>query len=121
MCKVNNMPKEDALLTGCGEFCGSCPYYLGEKPIRCLGCSAQRGRPFWGECKIYSCIDSHEVSHCGLCTAFPCDQFVNHYDPNNPEGQRNAAVRAGVLAYRAKHGDEKTLALIQKLGKPRRA
>jgi hypothetical protein len=41
---------------------------------------------------------------------------MNHYDPNNPEGQRNAATRAGVLAYRAKQGDEKTLTLIRKIG-----
>jgi len=46
---------------------------------------------------------------------FPCDFFVEHFDPNNPEGQRNAVTRAGLLAYRKKHGDKKWLNLVTKL------
>jgi hypothetical protein len=46
---------------------------------------------------------------------------MNHYDPNNPEGQRNAVVRAGILAYRTEHGDKKTLEMLNKLRNPHRA
>jgi hypothetical protein len=57
------------------------------------------------------------MAHCGECGEFPCEQFIGHYDPNNPEGQRNAVVRAGVLSYRAKHGDQKTSILLNKIEK----
>jgi hypothetical protein len=71
-------------------------------------------------------VNKHSVDHCGVCEEFPCEefpceQFMNHFDPNNPEGQRNAVTRAGVLAYRAKHRDEKTSALLKKIEKPHRA
>ena len=46
--------------------------------------------------------------------------LVNHYNPNNPQGQRNAVVRVGVLAYRSKHGDDDAVALLEKMGKPSR-
>jgi hypothetical protein len=117
------MSKGFGLLTVCGEDCGHCQNYLGEKQPRCAGCDALKGKPFWatGTCPIYACTNKQGVNHCGVCKEFPCEQFMNHYDPNNPEGQRNAVARAGILAYRAKHGDEKASALLNKLGKPRRA
>ena len=61
---------------------------------------------------------SRDVDHCGLCGDFPCDDLINHYNKNNPHGQRNAVTRAGVLAYLSKHGDEQALELLRKLGKP---
>jgi hypothetical protein len=117
------MPKEFGLLTVCGSDCGYCANYLGEKQPRCAGCVALRGKPFWatGVCPIYGCVNKHGVDHCGVCEEFPCEQFINHFDPNNPEGQRNAVTRAGVLAYRAKHRDEKTSALLNKIEKSHRA
>jgi hypothetical protein len=66
-------------------------------------------------------VNKHSVDHCGVCEEFPCEQFINHFDPNNPEGQRNAVTRAGVLAYRAKHRDEKTSVLLNKIEKSHRA
>jgi hypothetical protein len=117
------MPEEFGLLTVCGGDCGHCPNYLGEKQPRCAGCAALKGKPFWvtGACKVYACANKNSVSHCGICKEFPCEQFMNHYDPSNPEGQRNAATRAGILAYRAKHGDEKTSILLNKLEEPHHA
>ena len=112
------MSDELTLMAGCGSYCGSCPNYLGESVPRCAGCSATKGHPFWGECALYSCIESKGVAHCGLCGDFPCDDLINHYNKNNPHGQRNAVTRAGVLAYRSKHGDEQALELLRKLGKP---
>jgi len=43
--------------------------------------------------------------------------LATHYDPDNPEGQRNAVVRAGILAYRTRHGDDKALELFRKIRK----
>lgn len=119
---VNDMSKEFGLLTVCGGDCKRCPNYLGEKQPRCAGCDTLKGKPFWanGVCPIYACVNKQGVDQCGVCKDFPCEQFMNHYDPNNPEGQRNAVVRAGVLAYRTKHGDEKASDLLNKLEKPRR-
>lgn len=118
-----DMSRESELLTICGSDCGYCSNYLGEKQPQCAGCTALKGKPFWvkGVCSIYACTEKKGVTHCGVCTEFPCEQFMNHFDPNNPEGQRNATVRAGVLAYRAKHGDKKVSALLSKIEKPRRA
>jgi len=57
------------------------------------------------------------VRHCGACVEFPCDKFVETFDPNNPEGSRNAVYRAGIEAYRARHGDEKATILSRKTSK----
>jgi len=113
------MAEERGLLSGCGEFCGPCPYHTGEKQPPCPGCASHEGHPFWGECKVYECIVAKGVAHCGLCSEFPCDPFVDHYEESAPDGQRAAVHRAGVLAYRARHGDEKTLMLLKKLREPR--
>jgi hypothetical protein len=39
------------------------------------------------------------------------------FDPNDPEGKRSAVYRAGIEAYRARHGDEKATELIRKTTK----
>lgn len=63
---------------------------------------------------MYRCAGDRDVDHCGLCNEFPCDLLAGHYDPDNPEGQKNAVVRMGVLAYRRRHGDRNALALLRK-------
>jgi len=63
-------------------------------------------------------MSGKDIGHHRECEDFPCDKFVGHFNPENPHGQRNALVRAGLLAYRRRHGVEKTLALHGKLGKP---
>ena len=109
------MDDESSLLAGCGEFCGSCPYHTGEKQPLCPGCVSHGGHPFWGECGLHACMEDHGVDHCGACGEFPCDKFIDQFDPNSPEGQRSSIFRAGVLAYRARHGEGKTLELLGKL------
>ena len=101
------------LLAPCGTYCGSCSYFLKEKTPYCPGCKTQKGRPFWGECKLYVCAENHEVEHCGLCNHFPCNLFVDQYDPEH--GQRSAFMRAGLLAYRKKAGTEKYVEMVKKL------
>jgi hypothetical protein len=59
-------------------------------------------RPCWGECQVYSCVSDPDVEYCGVCDEFPCDLLMNYYDPGNPEGPRNAAIRVAVNAYRTK-------------------
>jgi len=101
-------------LNPCGSSCEGCPNHTGARQPACAGCTKTSGHPFWGECKPYSCAISHKADHCGVCGEFPCDLLVGHFDPANPEGQRNAVYRVGVLAYRGRHGEEKALDLIRK-------
>jgi len=66
-----------------------------------------------GECKLYACFRDHEVEHCGLCNDFPCDLFINQYDPEH--GQKSAIMRVGLLIYRKKSGTEKYIEMVKKL------
>jgi hypothetical protein len=70
------------------------------------------GKPFWGTCQTYTCTQSHKVEHCGKCLVFPCREFMTRYDPRH--GPANALMRAGLLAYRAKYGDEEALKILEK-------
>lgn len=103
------------LLTCCGESCKLC-INACERELPCPGCASLEGHLDWGDCKVYPCAAEHGVSHCGVCDEFPCDKFANNYNPDNPHGPRNAIVRVGISAYRARHSDEKTFELLKKLG-----
>lgn len=80
------------------------------EPI-CPGCDVVVGNPFWGNCQTYACVKIHQVEHCGLCSEFPCRDFMKRFDPR--EGPGNALMRAGLLAYRAKYGDEEALLILE--------
>jgi hypothetical protein len=99
--------------SGCGTLCGDCEWFKGEREPYCPGCSEMEGKPFWGSCGLYSCIKDRNVEHCGLCDEFPCDRFIDAYDPS--KGPRSAVLRAGILAYRARHGDAKAVELVRKI------
>lgn len=105
----------DTHYSPCGIVCDECGWFRGEKEPHCPGCTAVKGEPFWGTCLTYSCVEEHGVEHCGLCADFPCDGFIVRYDPR--EGPVNAVIRAGLLAYRAKHGDEKAIELTKRIVK----
>ncbi|NHJ14042.1 MAG: DUF3795 domain-containing protein [Candidatus Thorarchaeota archaeon] len=102
-------------LNPCGHHCDKCPSYFGTGEPACSGCRASNGTPWWGTCRVFKCSAGKGLPHCGLCEQFPCDRLVSHYDPDNPQGPRNAVIRTGILAYRAKHGDDKAIELVQKL------
>jgi len=102
-------------ISGCGILCSDCDFHSGERQPQCPGCNAVKGKPFWGTCNVYSCIKDHGVDQCGKCQEFPCDTFINAYDPS--QGPESALTRAGVVAYRAKHGDKKTAELLRKVSK----
>lgn len=105
----------DIVYAACGLICNDCPWYKGEKEPQCPGCEKIEGKPFWGTCETYKCAIEHGVDHCGLCNEFPCDGFMGRYDPST--GPENAVLRAGLLAYRARHGDEKAIELTRKVDK----
>jgi hypothetical protein len=86
------------LVTPCGSYCGECQNYQKN----CAGCGYVKGKPFWGECRFYSCAREKNVEHCGLCLDFPCEYFMSTYDPS--EGAWRVFYRAGQLAYRKKVG-----------------
>ena len=104
---------EKDLLAPCGTYCGFCPYYIKKRTPHCSGCGAHKGHPFWGKCKLYICAKDHKVEHCGLCSEFPCELFVNQYDPEH--GQQRAFTRAGFLAYRKRAGNDKYVKMFQKV------
>ncbi|MBL7167873.1 DUF3795 domain-containing protein [Candidatus Bathyarchaeota archaeon] len=103
----------DIIFSGCGTVCNDCEYFKGEKEPKCPGCESLRGKPFWGSCPTYACVQDHGVEHCGVCGEFPCDKFIETFDPSH--GQVSSVIRTGLLAYRARHGDEKAMELSRKL------
>jgi hypothetical protein len=101
----------ESLFSPCGIDCGNCEWFKGTMEPKCAGCNAVKGIPFWGKCETYSCTQSHQVDHCGLCEEFTCREFMKRFDPR--EGPANALMRAGVLCYRAKYGDREALELLK--------
>ncbi len=97
------------IFSPCGIVCDDCDWFKGEKEPVCPGCTELEGKPFWGECETYSCVEDKQVDHCGECVEFPCTDFMGRYDPD--EGPLNVVIRAGILAYRKQHGDEKAVEL----------
>jgi hypothetical protein len=110
-CSMN----DDLIFAGCGIICNDCDFFSGKNNPQCPGCIQAKGEPFWGKCQLYFCKKEKSASHCGICGDFPCDTFINQYDPNNPDGQKDAIFRAGILAYRANHDDERAAALSRKV------
>ena len=96
----------------CGIVCSDCEWYKGEREPHCSGCTAVEGKPFWGSCLTYACAKEHGVEHCGLCEEFPCKEFMERFDPS--EGPANSLMRAGLLAYRVKHGDAAAVEVLRK-------
>ena len=90
----------------CGAYCKNCKIY---KKL-CVGCVETEGKPFFlkemnlNVCPVWQCAVKHRVEHCGLCKEFPCDEFLNWYDPKR--GIVTALRRAGLLALRKKIGDK---------------
>ncbi len=101
------------IFSGCGTLCNDCEFYKGETQPQCPGCTAQEGKPFWGACKLFDCMTEHSVAHCGHCEEFVCDLFIDTFDPSH--GPVSAVIRAGILAYRAKHGDAKAAKWVRKI------
>ena len=108
----------EPIFSPCGIYCNTCGWFKGERSPKCNGCKEVKGKPFWGKCLKYSCIKTRDIEHCGLCNEFPCTDYISRYDPR--EGPMNALIRAGLLAYRAKHGDKKALELLEEAERVKR-
>lgn len=42
----------------------------------CMGCRAQDGECFCGDCHLRACCDGKQLDHCGQCGDFPCVEYV---------------------------------------------
>jgi hypothetical protein len=104
----------EKLVAPCGTYCGTCKFLNREEKPSCSGCGNQNGEPFWGKCRLYACAKGR-VEHCGLCDSFPCDLFVDQFDPAH--GQKSAFTRAGLLVYRRKAGTQRFIEMSEKLGR----
>ena len=102
------------LAASCGANCGACEH-LGDK---CRGCGYIKGKPFWTAqfgvdvCPMYDCsVNIHSLEHCGLCSDFPCDLFLEMRDPSLSDQEAEQALedRKNDLIYRAKVGTQKWL------------
>jgi len=100
------------LIAPCGTYCGTCTFLNRQEKPNCLGCGNQNGEPFWGKCKLHTCAKGR-VEHCGECEDFPCDLFVDQFDPAH--GQKSVFTRAGLLVYRRKVGTQKFIEMCEKL------
>jgi len=110
--EVERMNKK--LIAPCGTCCGTCGFLDQKEKPSCSGCGYQNGELFWGKCRLYACAKD-KVEHCGLCEDFPCDLFVNQFDPAH--GQKSAFIRAGLLVYRKRVGTEKFIEMCKILRK----
>ena len=86
------------LASPCGLYCGECLYYKNQ----CQGCVPSGGKPSWGKCRTYACTVEKKVEHCGECTEFPCNRFLNQY--SRELGPWRVFYKAGQLVYRKKIG-----------------
>jgi catechol 2,3-dioxygenase-like lactoylglutathione lyase family enzyme len=100
------------LVPPCGTYCGTCKFLNRKEKPNCSGCGNQKGEPFWGKCKLYACAKDR-VEHCGMCEDFPCDLFVDQFDPAH--GQKSVFTRGGLLAYRRRVGTQRFIEMSQKL------
>lgn len=93
-------------LPPCGAYCEKCDAYKKT----CAGCVETDGKPFFLKemnldiCQVWQCVAEHKVEHCGICKEFPCDKFLNWYDPKR--GIATSLRRAGLLALRKRIRNE---------------
>ncbi|MFQ6082262.1 MAG: DUF3795 domain-containing protein [Candidatus Aminicenantia bacterium] len=91
----------------CGIYCGQCEYF---KKKMCQGCGVQKGKLFWGECPMYICCKNEkELDHCGLCSDFPYQTYLETKDPNDPQADLHKQQNIESLKRRLEIGTEKWL------------
>ena len=88
----------------CGRFCEVCE---AKKEVLCQGCAETNGKPFHLKektCPLWDCAQKHNVEHCGQCAEFPCEKFLNWYNPEH--GKKSVLPYVGLLFIRKKFGIE---------------
>ena len=88
----------------CGRYCALCEAAAAGL---CVGCVATKGQPFHLDgkaCPLWVCAQEQGVAHCGACETFPCETYLNWYNPEH--GQQNVLPYLGLLLIREKLGVE---------------
>ena len=67
---------------------------------------------------VNSMLARKDELNIGVCEQFPCDLFVDQFDPTH--GRKNAFTRAGLLAYRKRVGTQKFIGISKKLEEERK-
>ena len=70
----------------CGIDCSTCKFKTEQD---CKGCKENKGKVFWGECKLYQCNLKKNQAHCGKCEQFPCNMLKEWASSENPERIEN--------------------------------
>lgn len=98
----------------CGSYCDNC---LCLKRKECAGCVETNGKPFYIDqtekdvCPVWECAIERKVEHCGMCSDFPCDMYLDWYCPKI--GRIGTLKCAGLLALRKKIGDKEWIKWIK--------
>jgi hypothetical protein len=104
----------------CGIYCGGCSFLDG----KCKGCFSERGRVFWTKldetysnaCPIWECcVERKELEHCGLCSDFPCDTYLDLKDPSDPQADMHKQQSIESLRHRTEVGTKRWLEEQQEL------
>ena len=101
------------LIAYCGLYCGACSFrvaydenerghllcmpshfdkYKNMRMQSCPGCKLDK---HGSDCEIRNCAKSKKLSHCGLCSDFPCDkitEFNNDGIPHHSEVIENLTM-----------------------------
>lgn len=69
------------------SYCGlSCKECALREANGCQGCTASKGKPYYGECKLAQCAISKNRRFCGECGEFPCEMLKSYsYDAKNSD------------------------------------
>ncbi len=85
------------ILGACGLYCGACDCYMVTQPSgehlkksdkfknsdgdkTCSGCHSSKLTPWCSACKMRLCAADKNLTHCGLCSEFPCDVYEEFFD-----------------------------------------
>jgi hypothetical protein len=53
----------------CGIDCAVCTW---RESSGCAACKENRGKMFWGNCRVAACCSGRGLEDCGQCAEYPC-------------------------------------------------
>jgi len=86
----------------CGRFCEVC-----QSRELCGGCVETDGKPFHLKgkvCPLWECAQKSNIEDCAQCSKFPCEKFLNWYNP--AYGKKSVLPYVGLVFIRKKLGTE---------------
>ncbi len=78
----------------CGLDCQECKW---RAPHNCRGCKESQGNPFWGSCRLASCVKSKQLEDCSYCPELPC-ALLNEFAHDKEHGDGGRRIRVLELA-----------------------